>query len=640
MHKLLERQVRRSMGGTAPAELAPLIALVDEAYRQHDVDRSLLEHALETVSDELTQRYRELREKEERFLHSLVQHSSDVITIVDVDSTIRFHSPSAERVLGYTTAELTGIPLVSLLHPDDGASALALLEEVARSREFAVPVEWRLRHRQGHWLSVETVASHLEERAALRGVVLNTRDISERKALEAKLAHQAFHDPLTGLANRALFRDRLEHALQRAQRHRKPLAVMFLDLDDFKTINDTLGHAEGDRLLLAVASRLLECVRLADTVARLGGDEFAILLEEETDPDNVITVARRLADAMQSAFIVESREIIIGASIGIARGTAESTVDDLLRDADVAMYMAKSRGKRTFQIFEPAMHAALVERLELAEDLRAALKRDELRLEYQPIIDLRSGVVDAVEALVRWDHPGRGLLSPAQFIPLAEETGLIVPLGDWVLRTACHEARAWQRPAAGPQNIVVSVNLSGRQLQEPDLAARVAAILDESGLDPARLVLEITENLAMQEPEVAQARLSELKALGVRLAIDDFGTGYSSLSSLRSFPIDILKIDKSFIETLGAMGGHAAFTEVILMLGESLQLHTVAEGIETEDQLARLRALGCGFGQGFHLGRPVSAADVTVLLERGVDLRTAGELLDGVQAGATEGASR
>jgi diguanylate cyclase (GGDEF)-like protein/PAS domain S-box-containing protein len=640
MHKLLERQVRRSMGGTVPAELAPLIALVDEAYRQHDVDRSLLEHALETVSDELTQRYRELREKEERFLHSLVQHSSDVITIVDVDSTIRFHSPSAERVLGYSTAELTGIPLVSLLHPDDAASALALLEEVARSREFAVPVEWRLRHREGHWLSVETVASHLEERAALRGVVLNTRDISERKALEAKLAHQAFHDPLTGLANRALFRDRLEHALQRAQRHRKPLAVMFLDLDDFKTINDTLGHAEGDRLLLAVASRLLECVRLADTVARLGGDEFAILLEEETDPDNVITVARRLADAMQSAFIVESREIIIGASIGIARGTAESTVDDLLRDADVAMYMAKSRGKRTFQIFEPAMHAALVERLELAEDLRAALKRDELRLEYQPIIDLRSGAVDAVEALVRWDHPGRGLLTPAQFIPLAEETGLIVPLGDWVLRTACHEARAWQRPAAGAQNIVVSVNLSGRQLQEPDLAARVAAILDESGLDPARLVLEITENLAMQEPEVAQARLAELKALGVRLAIDDFGTGYSSLSSLRSFPIDILKIDKSFIETLGAMGGHAAFTEVILMLGESLQLHTVAEGIETEDQLARLRALGCGFGQGFHLGRPVSAADVTVLLERGVDLRTAGELLDGVQAEATEGASR
>jgi diguanylate cyclase (GGDEF)-like protein/PAS domain S-box-containing protein len=616
MHKLLERQLRRSFGGAAPAEVEPLLGLVDEAYRQNDVDRGMLEHALETVSDELAQRYRELREKEERFLQSLVQHSSDIITIVDAHTTIRFHSPSAERVLGFTAEELIGMPLVSLLHPEDASRALELIEEVGRSHEFAAPVEWRIRHRDGHWLSVETVASHLDERAALRGVVLNTRDISERKALEAKLAHQAFHDPLTGLANRALFRDRLEHALQRSRRHQKPLAVLFLDLDDFKTINDTLGHAEGDRLLQAVAARLLECVRLADTVARLGGDEFAILLEEETDPENVLEVARRLTTSLQLAFMVESREIIVGASIGIARGSPDSTVDDLLREADVAMYMAKSRGKRTFQVFEPAMHRALVERLELAEDLRAALKRAELRLEYQPIIDLSDGRIHAVEALVRWEHPRRGLLPPASFIALAEETGLIVPLGEWVLRCACADAVAWQSADPDSESVVVSVNLSGRQLQEADLAASVAAILDETGLDPRRLVLEITENVAMQEPEIARARLSELKALGVRLAIDDFGTGYSSLGSLRSFPVDILKIDKSFIDTLDTMGGSGAFAEAILTLGESLRLHTVAEGIETEDQLARLRELGCGFGQGFHLSRPVAAARIAELLER------------------------
>jgi diguanylate cyclase (GGDEF)-like protein len=420
---------------------------------------------------------------------------------------------------------------------------------------------------------------------------------------------QAFNDPLTGLANRTLFLDRLEHALLRAERSGTAVTVLFLDLDRFKVVNDSLGHAAGDELLVAVAGRLKGCLRKAETAARLGGDEFAVLLQESRERDEGPRVAERMLAALRDPFMLHGNEVFITASIGIATGREEA--DDLLRNADVAMYRAKATGKDRHEVFEPGMHAAAVARLELEGDLQRALERDELILNYQPLVSLGTGGVLGVEALVRWRHPRRGLVPPMDFIPLAEETGLILPIGRWILTEACRQVASWQRENPG---LTLTVNISGLQLQSPGLDEDVRRALESSGVPPRTLVLEITETTLMHDSEASVGRLQALKALGVRLAIDDFGTGYSSLRYLHRFPIDLLKIPKPFVDGLADEDDEGVLVRSIIALSRNLGLATVAEGIEHPLQAARLLELGCALGQGFHFFRPLEADAVGALL--------------------------
>ena len=439
------------------------------------------------------------------------------------------------------------------------------------------------------------------------------RALSDRQALEAQLRHQAFHDDLTGLAIRALFANRVEHALVRRARRDATVAVLVLDLDDFKTINDTLGHAEGDVLLGLVADRLRDCLRVDDTAARIGGDEFAVLLEELTSEDDAAEVAERILAALREPFQLQGHSVAVGASIGIALGRhSPEGADAILRDADVAMYSAKARGKGRCVMFEPEMHLRIVERTALRADLEQALDEGgQFHLRYHPVVDLSSGAVAGMEALVRWDHPARGLISPADFIPLAEDTGLIVPLGRWVLAEAGRQAGTWR--VLHGDRWFLTVNLSARQLSDPQLLGDVARAVAESGLPPNRLVLEITESVLLQDAEPVLARLDALKALGVRLAVDDFGTGYSSLAYLRRFPVDIIKVDKSFVDQVADREG-AALTRAIVDLADVLELLTIAEGIELAGQAERLLALGCRLGQGYHYARPMTGPEMDAYL--------------------------
>jgi diguanylate cyclase (GGDEF)-like protein/PAS domain S-box-containing protein len=549
------------------------------------------------------------RQNEARF-RSLVQHSSDVIIVTRTDGTIRFASPSAARVFGYDPEAMVRTAVPALLHPDDRERSATFFREAAAAPGVSGPVEWRFRQPDGSWLHAEILATNLLDDASVQGIVLNTRDVSERKRLEEQLIHQAFHDPLTGLANRALFRDRVSHALALAQRRGHPITVLFLDLDDFKLVNDSLGHAEGDRLLIAAAERFLSCARSTDTVARLGGDEFAILIEGGEGRDGLL---ERLSAAMVHAFSLSGNQVRVTASIGVATATGGDGADDLLRNADVAMYEAKRHGKGRSATYESRMYADIRERLDLEAALRRAVERNELVLHYQPIVALRTGAIYGVEALVRWEHPQYGRLLPQHFVPLAEETGLIVQLGAWVLAEACRQLHAWR--CAHPRvPLAVSINISGRQLEGSGLADALRRALETSGVDPAMIVLEITESVLMQETAIVLERLRQLKALGVRLAIDDFGTGYSSLSYLQRFPIDILKIAKPFVEEVGQGADRSALARAIIGLGDTLRLDTIAEGIEMAQQRAALLELGCILGQGHHFWPALPAAGIDELL--------------------------
>jgi diguanylate cyclase (GGDEF)-like protein len=430
-----------------------------------------------------------------------------------------------------------------------------------------------------------------------------------------QLTKHAFRDSLTGLPNRALFMDRLSHGLARARRRREHLAVLFLDLDRFKIINDTLGHAVGDRLLVEVSNRVGGAVRPGDTVARLGGDEFGFLLEDVADGETAEAAARRIEAELSKPLHFEGREIFITTSIGIALSSARlGTAEEILRDADLAMYHAKAKGKARHELFDSSMSAPALDRMDLEMDLRSAISRQEFRLHYQPILRLDTGKITEVEALIRWQHEKRGLLQPDAFIGLTEETGLIVPIGRWVLSEACRQARAWQLEFPSNPPLVMSVNLSAKQFQHPTLVQEIGKALAETGLDAASLKLEITESVVMQDAPATVAKLNELKDLGIRLAIDDFGTGYSSLGSLKRFPVDTLKIDRSFVRGLSKDGNDNAIVRAVITVAKTLNMDVTAEGVETDQQRIELKALGCDRAQGFLFARPAAAEHVTPLL--------------------------
>jgi diguanylate cyclase (GGDEF)-like protein/PAS domain S-box-containing protein len=545
---------------------------------------------------------------------SLVRNSSDVVAIASADGAIQYMSPSVERVLGYRQTDAQGRNILEMVHPDEVDGALTFLGAVAEVSGAPAKVEWRVRHRDGSWRDFEILCTNLTADPDVGALVLNGRDVSERTALERQLAHQAFHDPLTDLANRALFQDRVDQALARADRTDCGLAVLFLDLDDFKTVNDSLGHQAGDVLLAEVAGRLVAAVRATDTVARLGGDEFAILLEDVGEIE-IRHVSDRVTQAIRAPIDLDGRRIFVSASIGIAPTMAGlRTTQELLRGADVAMYSAKGRGKGLAQVFEGSMHAEVVSRLALDADLRGAIDRGEFTIEYQPVVVLPGDRLSGFEVLLRWRHPVRGLVPPDQFIPLAEDTGLITQIGRYVIDEACRQARAWQRTFPLASDLSISVNLSARQIQDAEIVATMRAALERSGLAPESLILEITESVLMHDTDTTLSRLRELKALGVRLAIDDFGTGYSSLSYLRRFPVDILKIDKSFIDNVASRTDAMVLTRAIVDLARSLGLKTVAEGVELHEQAVELEAIGCDMAQGYLFARPLDPSSVEQLL--------------------------
>ncbi|HWI52564.1 MAG TPA: EAL domain-containing protein [Symbiobacteriaceae bacterium] len=555
-----------------------------------------------------------VRRSEARF-GSLVRNSSDVITIIDEQFTVIYQSPSVERIFGYEAAELTGSKLKGLFHPDEEAHNLAVLQRVVQEPGQHKLVEWRWFHKDGSVRHAETTINNLLADETVRGLVLNTRDITERKRLEAQIRHQAFHDTLTSLANRALFKDRVEQAIYEQSHRLEPITVLFLDLDNFKTINDSLGHSVGDQLLCAVAERLLTCVRSTDTVARLGGDEFAVLLKW-MGPDGAQPIASRIASEMKAPFQLQGREVCISVSVGLATSQGGERADELLRNADVAMYCAKARGKGRCEVYHPDMYSAVRERLELEGEMRRAVDAQQFVLYYQPTIDLTSGRVAGVEALVRWYHPQRGIMQPGQFIALAEETDLIIPLGRWVLNQACAQLRLWREKFPGTAPESVGVNLSVKQLNHADLIDHVREALEMAGLPPRALVLEITESVLMHASDLFLERLRALRNLGVQLAIDDFGTGYSSLSYLRWVPADMLKMDKSFLRGIESNGKASSLVQGILNLARALGLETVAEGIERPEQLSELQALHCDLGQGYYFGSPLTAAEVELLWGR------------------------
>ena len=541
---------------------------------------------------------------EARF-RAIIQNASDIITLVSPAGELYYVSPSVESVLGQDAALLSGGRLTSLLRPEDAPLVLESLRTAASRTGLTGPVTCR----SGSGArQLELTASNLLADPLVGALVVTISDVTERRRFEEQLKSQALHDPLTGLANRVLLADRVEQALRRGLRQRGRPAVLYLDIDDFKGINDTLGHVAGDRVLVEIGQRLASCIRGEDTAARIGGDEFAVLIEDSNDTQEAIDVAVRIRDALRRPVELDVASCTVSASIGIVRSDAprDSTVE-LLRDADIAMYEAKRESRGSYRVFEPEMYAATVDRVRLETDIRRALDRDEFEVVYQPLMELHGGRLMGVEALLRWHHPNRGLLMPELFIPIAEYTGEIRRIGLWVLARACSTVLEWSRHL-GQAPLRASVNVSVRQL-EPDFVADVAKVLEQTGFPAALLVLEITESAFASERAQVADILGRLRTLGVRIAIDDFGTGYSALSYVRDLPVDELKIDRAFIREMQERND-SGLVSTILRLGRDLGLQTVAEGIETAEQANALRALGCEVGQGFVLGRPASSASI------------------------------
>ena len=555
-----------------------------------------------------------LRSEEQR-AGAIAANSSDAVAVVDAQGVIRNDARLLALLVGFPESSLQGADLFLAVDPLDREASRAVFERSVQSPGRVFETELRVQRVDGRIMWVAARLVNLLHDPDLRGVIVTLHDITRRKLVEREIEHQAFHDGLTGLANRALFADRVQQALDGTSRSTLHPAVIFLDLDGFKTVNDSLGHAAGDDLLREVARRLVAAARNGETVARLGGDEFAILTEPSRRPiDEACTISERVLQVLSEPIALADQSVRVSASLGIAGGEPESTGASMLRDADIAMYRAKSGGKSRWVVYDAGMRTVAVERLQLETDLHRALEGGQFALVYQPVVELETERVVGFEALLRWHHPTLGVVVPDRFIPLAEESGLILPIGEWVLDEACRTAARWIQAHPHHADLSMAVNVSARQLGSADLVAQVRRALTVSGLDPANLVIEMTETALIQDASVATPWLQELHDLGVRLAIDDFGTGYSSLSYLRQFPIDILKIDRSFIESITDPDNVPAIVRGLLDLGRTLQLQTIAEGVEDGVQRDRLRDERCDLAQGYLFARPLDEADAELLL--------------------------
>ena len=584
---------------------------------------------------------RQLAERDQLF-QLISENAADMIALVDSDGRRLYNSPAYQKVLGYSPEDLKNTSSFEQIHPDDRLRVVKAAEK-ARQTGCGERLEYRVRHRDGSWRSLESTASPIRNaKGQTDKLVIVNRDITERKRAEELLAHNAFHDGLTNLPNRALFLDRLQRALTLSKRHTNyKFAVLLIDVDEFKIVNDSLGHTAGDELLIRIGQRLKDVVRRTDTVsrphnsgvreqtingdtlARLGGDEFTILLDDIRDPIEAVRVAERVQAELAPPFVVNQQKIVVSASIGIAASTSPHTqAEDLLRDADIAMYRAKRAGKARCEVSDMAMHADAVKRLRLETDLRKALEQGEFRVYYQPIVSLQTAKITGFEALTRWQRP-EGVLSPMEFIALAEETGLIIPMNRQLLREACQHLQSWQSEFPSSPPLSMSVNLTSKEFAQPDLVGEIRKSLDQTGLDPGCLQLEIIETIAMGDTEKSGHVLSQLKALGVRLSIDDFGTGYSSLGRLRRIPVDTLKIDRSFISNMDSDPENREIVRTIIMLAHNLGLKVVAEGTETEEQVTQLKQLNCEMAQGYFFSRPADDQAMLKLLARNQSARDA-----------------
>jgi diguanylate cyclase (GGDEF)-like protein/PAS domain S-box-containing protein len=575
---------------------------------------------------------RQLAEREQLF-QLITENAADMIAVTDRNGQRLYNSPAYKKILGYDPEELAGTGSMDQVHPDDRARVVEASVK-ARNTGRGERLEYRIRHKDGSWRFLESTSSAIRTLEGENGgLVIVNRDITERKRAEERLAHQSFHDSLTGLPNRALFLDRLQQALTLSRRHLDfKFAVLFIDIDEFKVFNDSLGHAAGDSLLMQIAQRLTVSLRRVDTIsrphvgedaesligestlARPGGDEFTVLLEELHGPSEAIRVAERIQRRLAIPFDFNSQEIVLSVSVGIAFSNPDATdAQDILRDAEIAMYRAKSTGKARCEVFDHAMHAGAIKRLQLETDLRKALELNQYRVYYQPIVSLRTGQIMGFEALSRWQRP-EGLVMPGEFIAVADESGIILPINRQLLDDACRQLRMWQALFPSDPPLTVNVNIAPKQFAQPDLASQIGKTLQETGLDPGCLNLEITETIAMADADRSAVVLAELKALGVRLDIDDFGTGYSSLSRLQRFPVDTLKIDRSFISCMDTDVETREIVRIIIMLAHGLRLNVVAEGVETQGQADMLKDMGCELAQGYLYSRPTPVEIIERLL--------------------------
>ena len=573
---------------------------------------------------------RKLAEREQLF-QLITENAADMIAVIDGNGQRLYNSPAYQKILGYGPEELAGTSSMDQIHPDDRARVLEASAK-ARSTGRGERLEYRIRHKDGSWRFLESTCNVIRSpEGEYDGLVIVNRDITERKRAEEKLVHQSFHDGLTDLPNRALFLDRLQRAVILSRRHLDfKFAVLFIDIDEFKVFNDSLGHAAGDSLLIQIAQRLTASLRAVDTVsrppvgqdaepfagestlARPGGDEFTVLIEELHDPSDAIRVAERIQQKLAIPFDFNSQEIVLSVSIGIAfNGSVDA--EDVLRDAEIAMYRAKNTGKARCEVFDHAMHANAVKRLQLETDLRKALDLNQFLVYYQPVVSLSTGQIVGFETLSRWQRP-EGLVMPGDFIAVANETGIIVPMNRQLLYDACRQLLSWQALFPSDPPLTVNVNVSPKEFAQSDLAAQIGRTLQETGLDPSCVNLEITETIAMADADRSALVLSELKALGVRLEIDDFGTGYSSLSRLQHFPVDTLKIDRSFVSRMDTDPETREIVRLIVMLAHGLGLKIVAEGIETQAQADMLKNLGCELAQGYLYSKPVPSHAIDQLL--------------------------
>ncbi len=576
-------------------EVAGLIGVITDVTRYKETERAL--------------------EASEARFRVLTESSMDLISVVDAEGTLLYQSPALRHLLGFEPSETLGRNVLDLVHRDDLEGARNALRRVLEARHTSEPVELRLRHRNGLWRTFESLGINCLANPHIHGIVFNSRDVTDRKVIQQRIQHLAYHDNLTGLPNRSLLQDRLSHSIARAERGGHKVGVLFIDLDNFKNINDTLGHDVGDELLRQVARRLSECVRLEDTIARQGGDEFIVLLDTLETTRAASVVAQKVLNALRRAFALGGIEQHVSASVGIALYPDDGRdPQTLLKSADTAMFHGKALGKNTYQYFTAQMNVAVQRRMTLESALRRAVLQKDFLLEYQPQVDLDSGEILAVEALVRWKTEDSGIVMPGDFIPLAEETGLISEIGEWVLREGCRQEKEWQDRGLARRRM--AINLSARQFADRGFLDMVTRVLAETGLDPACLELEITETQVMRQTEGMISLLGRLSDMGIQLAIDDFGTGYSSLSYLKKLPIQKLKIDQSFVRDITVDPNDTAIVVAIINMARSLDLGTIAEGVESAGQLALLRSKGCRVGQGYYFSPPLDAQRLYPLLKK------------------------